>query len=77
MADIKQAAIWMYEGKAVRRHNWPDGEFAIYTEMSPTQMAYVVTKPKALVGADPAYKELRMRLESVLAEDWEIADEHD
>jgi len=73
MADIKQAAKWMQEGKSVRRASWPDGELAVYTELSDTQMTMVITKPRIFAQVLPVTKILSIRLESILADDWEIA----
>jgi hypothetical protein len=74
MADIKQAANWMQEGKSVRRSGWPEGHLAIYTEFSTTQMMMVVTKPTLFTQRTPACERLAIRLESLLADDWEIAE---
>lgn len=76
MADIKQAAKWMIEGQSVRRAFWPVGELAVYTETSTTQMVQVSTVPTKFLTEDrlPAAMVLCLRLESVLADDWEIAE---
>ena len=76
MADIKQAAKWMLEGKSVRRAGWPKGELVVYTERSPTQLIMVSTIASVFVRTDqiPSSGSLSLRLESLLAGDWEIAE---
>jgi hypothetical protein len=73
MADIKQAAEWMKEGKSVRRSAWPIGNIAVYVgELTPTQMMYVITKPMAFTNNIPTTADYGIKLDSLLAEDWEV-----
>ena len=76
MADIKQAAKWMTEGKSVRRARWPRGELLVYTEHSYSQMMMVSTTPNTFVVSEkiPSTTAMSLRLESLLANDWEIAE---
>jgi hypothetical protein len=59
MADIKQAAKWMGEGKKVRRSIWNDGETC-------------ESKNFRIVDQDGA--PTKFWKQELLAEDWEIAE---
>ena len=65
MADIKQAAKWIQEGKKVRRAKWPPMYF--WAEHSSLPMVELHcangTKQDAMFGA-----------EELLADDWQIAE---
>lgn len=69
MADIKQAAKWMMEGKPVHRKLCP--AFVFYQEVLPEDMkamqAYVLRKERNQVKA-------AFQLGDLLADDWEIAE---
>jgi len=62
MADIKQAAKWMQEGKEVHRATWGTSPVRLH-----------ICKPTAKVHDDLDRKADFTALE-LLAEDWEIAE---
>jgi|GEM_PF-3495460 hypothetical protein len=63
MADIKQAAKWMQEGKRVRRPKWPP----LYWWLIPKRFPVVqLHSPKG------ATQDAMMGADELLAEDWEI-----
>ena len=63
MADIKQAVKWMQEGKRVRRSVWPSGESIQFEDGG--------------FGFIDSSHGLQVDLcaESLLADDWQLADE--
>lgn len=64
MADIKQAAKWMQEGKRVRRPSWPRYEYLEANGDDRPVMYWRRFKESARVPC----------LRDLLADDWEIAD---
>ena len=61
MADIKQAAKWMKEGKKVRRKVWADWYPSWVMQDGEVRMDGVVDDPVLAIS-------------SLLADDWEIAE---
>ena len=61
MADIKQAAIWMKEGKHVRRKSWEEDD---QIHMS-ARSGLIRSHYGGRADLEPA---------DLLAEDWELAD---
>lgn len=76
MADVKQAVIWMQEGKSVRRASWPEsaGELVVYTQQSATNMMLVTTKERPFVSGRVSASVWCATISSILADDWEIAE---
>jgi hypothetical protein len=66
MADIRQAAKWMQEGKKVRRPHWYDGCLLYYHER---ESICILREDKVSVA-----QRTWITLMDLLAGDWEIAD---
>ena len=59
MADIKQAARWMHEGKKVRRENW-------------TPRYFINETPYGFLQDDRKENPTWLMVEDWLADDWQI-----
>ena len=70
MADIKQAAKWMQEGKTVRRAIWKDGHPFMNGRFPPRFIS--LNQSGYLIGRRD---ELPVHIGALLAEDWEIVQE--
>lgn len=68
MADIKQAAKWIREGKLVRRPIWDDG--LVWKSDN-----YGAVSLEALNINVDAYQSDLLEVDDLLADDWEIAEE--
>ena len=72
MADIKQAAKWMKEGKRVKRTGWKpiSEEISLYLQ----QGASICEGPYGLIHASGVMLPIWVSVNSLLADDWEIAE---
>ena len=70
MADIKQAAKWISEGRIVRRANCPDCEYSI--EPNSKWDAIMYRSPR-IAGAT-FVRMATTHTADLLADDWEIAE---
>jgi hypothetical protein len=65
MADIKQAAVWMQEGKRVRCQYWPDKKFYLHQD----EDGFVAGAGG--YGNMPSNPYEEMEVSDILSDDWE------
>ena len=70
MADIKQAAKWMREGKIVRRSDFPDCEYRVDPKSNWDAIMY---RSPRIAGSE-FVRMATTHTADLLADDWEIAD---
>ena len=71
--NIIEAMKLVQQGKKVRRTAWPVGDFVVRCETSPTQMLYSYINP--FIDNYRECDRWAARLDSLLAEDWEVVDD--
>jgi len=81
MADIKQAAKWMQEGKTVRRMDWADTNPKLRITAIPVEVVYDIPESGygsgrdcVVVNANRQEFSMLFSTQALLADDWEIAE---
>jgi hypothetical protein len=75
MADIRQAALWMRDGKQVLRHQWRGDHQSIHPTARPTVKFYAYqTKDGRVRWNMVPNGPLPMETQDLLADDWELAE---